>query len=237
MKKSMFGLALVAATVLVATVSTTQVDAAKEANTTVGIGFNEYGTGTGPWTNSLNIAYYPKAFNFGEANDLGSQFKTDPAKKNVMAVFDDRLEDKVGGWVLTADLSEMTDGAAADAKSLNGSLDLSVGKLQEMKPADKLTGKDWVMPSPDDAAAIIDFGAEKADKYISFATDDTLKLPIGGGAQKVMAVKNVAAGETAVRGGAIQRVNYATLNITNAEENTQYNGNIKWVLADTYTGQ
>lgn len=244
MKKTLLGLVLLSATVLVGSAT---VDAAQQNDTEVGIGFTGSTTeGTGPFVKNLNIVQYPTAFNFGTKNTAltasNQTFAQDTdASKQWLAVLDDRRADEAKGYTLSAKLSKLTNGAteADKVKDLSGNLTMNVSELKDyvgwkFNPAKT----DYVVPNPDEATNI---GASLTGTYNSTVLGKSLALPIGGEAVELWSTneKSKVEGDTDVNvKGVITDVSAVKLNITKApEKSTQYKGNVTWSLSNAYAGK
>lgn len=241
MKKTFLGLSLIAATVLVGTMSSVNVDAATKEETTVGIGFSDKGIGTGPFANGLNIAYYPKAFNFGTSNDFGGkEFTSEKAKVNYIGVFDDRSNEDVKGqgWKLEASLSPLTKVGDANAK-LNGKLDLHFAEAQQvtMDPAKDMKivngASDWVLPTDFTEAGRLTAVADAAKyDFSKVGAGKSVELPATG--QDPVTVMGAKDDASAARGLIIADAEKAVLTVTNQVAESQYSGKITWTLSNAY---
>lgn len=238
MKKSLLGLSLVAATVLVGTMASVNVDAASSEKTEVGIGFSKYGTGTGPFKNNLNIAYYPNAFNFQNGNDITGKSFQATNQDHYVGVFDDRTDATIKnqGWKLTAVMSKLTNGGKdAELKELNGKVILGFDAPQQVNKAaikDTADGKDYILPAANtaDKTAIADVA-----KYNFTEISKPLELEAGSAAAvTVMGATNQVADTAAGRGLITAHTNDVKMVVSNPTAETNYKGNITWKLESTY---
>lgn len=250
MKKTLLGVTLVAATVLV---GVSNVDAAKDrlnGETEVGIGFSKDTVTKGPYKDNLTLVRYPSAFDFGSSNKLSvaAAAETFPEVKvageeQYLGVFDDRHEattlDK--GWKLNAKLDDLKN-VEDDTKTLVGNMEMSFTSATKWNATETKDKTDWILPNPRTADATTAFTPEqKAGYELAKVTAEAgkevsapVKLVIGGDAVDIMGAKDQKA---AARGGVVTSPRETKLNIASGAVNeASYTGKLHWTLSTAYTG-
>lgn len=242
MKKTLFGLTLVAATVLVGTATVNAAEVSK-GDTEVGIGFSEDHINPGPYAEKLTLVRYPKLIDFGSGNSITSQTMEfdavnmkQPDREKFLGVFDDRKVDEKGkGWTLSAQLSKLTEvnGSGTPAE-LTGKMSLNFNEPKKWNAV--RTQTDWDLPNPTAQGALSAFSAEEKAEYNFAALATPVELTVDGQASTPIMSANAATQGTDIkRGGVVGQIESAKLHVTGGQKaETQYKGNIHWTLADVY---
>lgn len=174
MKKIILSSALIS-TVLLGSFQTVLAAQVKEADTPVGIEFEEEtDLVPGPYKGVLTLVYKPSSLNFGKYKGTGAQITASAVniggqtnKKQWLVVNDDRdyttppqgstdTNNKQGGqWNLTAKMSELTDGKTTNPTVLPATLKMNFKDIEQYTMGTTPDGSgDYIPNHPNDAGVI-----------------------------------------------------------------------------------
>lgn len=249
MKKQILGFALVATSVLALGINA---NAATEATSEVGVGFQEESNTTNPTDpgearGNLSLQGVPTAFQFGNVHNITTTgtmafpvVNTGATDARQLNVYDDRPSEVTSGWVLSGELSDLV--ATNDpTKKLNGALDFKMEQLVNYKAS---------LPQGATASTPLEFPENPYEDGDTVTTTNTpgidfikanangrsedVELEMGGAAVNLFGIEG---GAGAYKGGIVTQLTDIDLVITGgAEAKTNYTGEVTWTLSDTYTG-
>ncbi|WP_326716927.1 WxL domain-containing protein [Vagococcus jeotgali] len=251
MKKQILGFALVATSVLALGINA---NAATEATSEVGVGFQEDSNTTDPTEpgearGRLSLKGVPTAFQFGNKHKITTNgtmafpvVNTGATDARELNVYDDRPSEVKTGWVLSGELSDLV--ATNDpTKTLNGALDFRMNQLMAYKaslPQGATASTPLEFPEnpyTDTNSKIVTTAVAPGIDFIKANADgrsESVELEMGGDPVNLFGIQG---GDNVYKGGIVTQLTDIDLVVKGgAEAQTDYTGEVTWKLSEAYTG-
>ncbi|WP_348921000.1 WxL domain-containing protein [Enterococcus rotai] len=188
-----------------------------------------------PFKDNLSLVWKPSAFQFGEQTAVGNSatFSNTVEGNQYLVVNDDRADDALTGWKLTAKMSELK--SASGAKTLASKLTFNLGTAQAYRITDdptKLNDKnDYIVNKPDTEGVLTEL--EDAGIKLGDGASKSIELVAGDTTSKTILGKETANG---TKGGVATLIKDTKLVVADAEKDNaageSFTGTVTWTLDD-----
>ncbi|WP_375180056.1 WxL domain-containing protein [Enterococcus rotai] len=188
-----------------------------------------------PYKDNLSLVWKPAAFEFGEQKAVGNSatFSNIVKGNQYVVVNDDRADDALTGWKLSAKMSELK--SASGAKTLASKLTFNLGDAESYRITDDPTvlndKNDYIVNDPNTSGVLGKL--EDAGIKLGDGASKSIELVAGDTTTKTILGKETANG---TKGGVATLIKDTKLVVADAEKDNaageSFTGTVTWTLDD-----